>query len=44
LGFFNLPTVTEDIKAGRLKALAVTRPTRFAAVTFGAGAACLTRY
>jgi tripartite-type tricarboxylate transporter receptor subunit TctC len=28
MGFFNLPTVIEDIKAGRLKALAVTSPGR----------------
>jgi tripartite-type tricarboxylate transporter receptor subunit TctC len=28
MGFFNLPTVIEDIKAGRLKALAVTSPAR----------------
>jgi tripartite-type tricarboxylate transporter receptor subunit TctC len=28
MGFFNLPTVIEDIKAGRLKALAVTSLTR----------------
>jgi tripartite-type tricarboxylate transporter receptor subunit TctC len=28
MGFFNLPTVIEEIKAGRLKALAVTSPAR----------------
>jgi tripartite-type tricarboxylate transporter receptor subunit TctC len=28
MGFLNLPTVIEDIKAGRLKALAVTSPAR----------------
>jgi tripartite-type tricarboxylate transporter receptor subunit TctC len=28
MGFFNLPTVIDDIKAGRLKALAVTSTTR----------------
>jgi tripartite-type tricarboxylate transporter receptor subunit TctC len=28
MGFFNLPTVIDDIKAGKLKALAVTSPAR----------------
>jgi tripartite-type tricarboxylate transporter receptor subunit TctC len=28
MGFFNLPTVIDEIKAGKLKALAVTSPTR----------------